>query len=277
MQQDNRPLKKINRKVTDYLLYNFIIRSIWSFFSKKNPKPLFILGNPKSGTTIIANLLSKATKQTLTSDIKNVIKYAPLKLDFNLLSFDEFIKQHKYEFSKEIIKEPFLSFYTEELIKSFPNAKFIWIVRNPHQNIRSILNRLKIPGNLKEINFNHFTELEKNPAWKLNLQSKMFGYISFDYIEAMAFRWNHAINIYQQHKDRIVLVKYEDFKLDKKKYIEDLALELGFSIQTDISNYVNIQYQPKGNAEIDLKKFFGAENYSNIEKLCKKNMEKLGY
>jgi hypothetical protein len=249
LQQDNRPLKKINRKITDYLLYNFIIRSIWSFFSKKNPKPLFILGNPKSGTTIIANLLSKATKQTLTSDIKSVIKYAPLKLDFNLLSFDEFIKQHKYEFSKEIIKEPFLSFYTEELIKSFPDAKFIWIVRDPYQNIRSILNRLKIPGNLKEINFNHFTELEKNPAWKLNLQSKMFGYISFNYIEAMAFRWNHAINIYQQHKDKIVLVKYEDFILDKKKYIEDLSLSLDLTVKSDISNYVNIQYQPKGKSD----------------------------
>ena len=260
-----------------FLFSSLSIRKILSLFYKIKPDPLFILGNPKSGTTVIANLLSKATKKTLTSDIKSVIKHANLNLDFNLLSFDDFIKQHKYEFSKEIIKEPFLSFYTEELIKSFPDAKFIWIVRDPHQNIRSILNRLKIPGNLKEINFNHFTELEKNPAWKLNLQSKMFGYISFNYVEAMAFRWNHAINIYQQHKDRIVLVKYEDFKLDKKKYIEDLALELGFSIQTDISNYVNIQYQPKGNAEIDLKKFFGAENYSNIEKLCKKNMEKLGY
>ena len=39
-------------------------------------------------------------------------------------------------------------------------------------------------------------------------------------------------------------------KTKKKKYI---ALDLGFTIQTDISNYVNIQYQPKGNAEIDLK------------------------
>ena len=66
----------------------------WSIFSKTNPKPLFILGNPKSGTTIIANLLSKATKQTLTSDIQSVIKHATLQLDFNLLSFDDFIKQH---------------------------------------------------------------------------------------------------------------------------------------------------------------------------------------
>ena len=253
------------------------MQKILSIFSKVNPSPLFILGNPKSGTTIIANLLSRATKKSLTSDIKSVIKHTTLKLDFKLLSFDYFIKKHKYEFSKEIIKEPFLSFYTEELIKSFPKAKFIWIVRNPYQNIRSILNRLKIPGNLQEINFNHFPELEKTPAWKLNLQSRMFGYISYNYIEAMAFRWNHAVNIYKQHKDRIVLVKYEDFILDKKKYIEDLSLSMGLTVKADISNYVNIQYQPKGKSELDLKKFFGAENYSNIEKLCKKNMEELGY
>ena len=253
------------------------MRKILSLFSKANPNPLFILGNPKSGTTVIANLLSKATKQSLTSDIQSLIKYTPLHLDFKLISFNDFIKTHKYEFSKEIIKEPFLSFYTEELIKSFPNAKFIWIVRDPYQNIRSILNRLKIPGNLQKINFNHFVELEKTPAWKLNLQSRMFGYNSFNYIEAMAFRWNHAINIYKQNKDRIILVKYEDFILDKKKYIEDLSVALDFTIQTDISKYVNIQYQPKGNAEIDLKDFFGIDNYKIIERLCKENMTELGY
>lgn len=265
------------RKIKDYLLANFIIRKIWSVSAKINSNPLFILGNPKSGTTIIANLLSKATKQTLTSDIQSVIKHAALQLDFNLINFDDFIKHHKYEFSKEIIKEPFLSFYTEELIRSFPNAKFIWIVRSPYQNIRSILNRLKIPGNLTEINFNDFTELEKRPAWKLNLQSRMLGYNSSNYIEALAFRWNHAIKIYRENQEKIRLVRYEDFIIDKQKYIEDLALELDFTIQSDISNYVNIQYQPKGNAEIDLKEFFGVENYKIIGKICKENMQETGY
>ena len=253
------------------------MQKILSFLSKVNPEPLFILGNPKSGTTVIANLLSKATKQSLTSDIKSVIKYVSLQLDFNLVSFDTFIKQHKYEFSKEIIKEPFLSFYTEELIKAFPNARFLWIVRDPYQNIRSILNRLKIPGNLQKINLSNFPELEKTPAWKLNLQSRMFGYNSSNYIEAMAFRWNHVINIYQQNKNKIVLVKYEDFMKDKQPFIEDLALNLDFTIQKDISNYVNVQYQPKGNAEINLKEFFGTENYKIIQRLCKENMKELGY
>ena len=95
------------------------MRKILSLFSKSNPEPLFILGNPKSGTTIIATLLSKATKQTLTSDIKSITKYAPLLLDFKLLDFKDFTRQHRYEFSKDIIKEPFLSFYTSDLIKNY--------------------------------------------------------------------------------------------------------------------------------------------------------------
>ena len=53
-------------------------------------------------------------------------------------------------------------------------------------------------------------------------------------------------------------------KTRKKKYI---ALDLGFTIQTDISNYVNIQYQPKGNTEIDLKDFFWRREYERTRLL----------
>jgi len=105
------------------MLSSLLIRNILSLFSKIKPEPIFILGNPKSGTTVITNLLSRSTKQTLTSDIKNIIMNPTLQLDFKLLCFDDFIKQHKYEFSKDIIKEPFLSFYSEELIKHYPNSK----------------------------------------------------------------------------------------------------------------------------------------------------------
>ena len=253
------------------------MRKIISYFSKSNPKPLFILGNPKSGTTIIAQLLSKATKQSLTSDIRSITKHSPLLLEFDLMNLKDFIKEQAYEFSKDIIKEPSLSFFTDDLVRIYPESKFIWIVRNPMQNIRSILNRLKIPGNLQDISFENHSELQKVPAWKLNLQSKMFGYSSQNYIEALSYRWNHAFNIYLRNKERIVLVKYEDFLLDKKKLIENLALEMGLPIKNDISNYLNIQYQPKGNSEVNLQDFFGEENYSIIETVCKENMKRLGY
>lgn len=267
-------IQKLKRKYS--FLFNFILRKVF-FNIKINEKPLFILGNPKSGTTVIANLLSKATKKSLTSDIQSSIKYLTLKLDFKLLTFDDFIKKHNYDFSKDIIKEPFLSFYAEELLKRYPDSKFIWIVRNPHQNIRSILNRLKIPGNLTNINFNEFEELEKTPAWKINLQSEMFGYKSKNYIEAMAFRWNYAIDIYNKNKDRIILVKYEDFLENKKDSINNIAKKVDYSIKADISKFVDVQYQPKGKSDINLNNFFGEENYKIIQEICKTNMQKLGY
>ena len=34
-----------------------------------------------------------------------------------------------------------------------------------------------------------------------------------------------------------MLVKYEDFILDKKKYIEDLSLSLDLAVKSDIKNY----------------------------------------
>ena len=253
------------------------MQRILSYFSKINPKPLFILGNPKSGTTIIAHLLSKATQQSLTSDIKIRTKYAPLLLEFKLMDIQDLIQQHKYEFSKDIIKEPFLSFCTDDLVKIYPDSKFIWIVRNPFQNIRSILNRLNIPGDLKDLNFNDYIELDKTPDWKLNLQSKMFGYKSKNYIEALAYRWNEAFNIYLRNQEKIILVKYEDFLINKKQFIKDVIKTIELKIKKDISSEVNVQYQPKGDSNINLKEFFGKRNYETISKICKENMLKSGY
>jgi len=256
-----------------------IMKKILSFLSTVNTNPLFILGNQKSGTTVIANLLSQATSKSLTNDFQSAIAHKTLQLElsFKLLSFPNFIHDYKYEFSKDIIKEPFLSYYIDELINEFPNARFILIVRDPYQNIRSILNRLKVPGNLQKINFSNFVELEKTLPWKLALQSKMLGINSINYIEAMAHRWNYLINLYEKNKEKIILVKYEDFVKDKKGFIDNLTHKLGFDIKQDISNYVNVQYQPKGNSKVDLDKFFGSKNSDLISKVCKNNMNKLGY
>ena len=174
------------------------MKKILSFFSTVNTNPLFILGNQKSGTTVIANLLSQATAKSLTSDFQSAIssKTLQLELDFHLLRFSDFIQDYKYEFSKEKIKEPFLSYYIDELINEFPKTKFVLIIRNPFQDIRSILNRLSVPGNLEEINFDNYNEIIKTPVWKLAMQSKMLGIDSCHYIEAMANRWNYIVNSY---------------------------------------------------------------------------------
>jgi len=251
---------------------------ILSTLSVLKKDPVFILGNQKSGTTIIANLIAQATKKSLTSDFKSAIKNSSLQLelDFNLLSFNDFVQRYRYEFSKDLIKEPFLSYYIPQLIETFPKAKFILIVRNPFQNIRSILNRLEIPGDLENINFNDYDEIKKTPVWKLALQSNMFGLKSSNYIESMANRWNYVVNSYLSNSNNIVIVKYEEFLQNKADFIQKLIKDINLDYVQDIKYKTEIQYQKKGTSDVDLSKFFG-DNYEKIERICKINMNKIGY
>ncbi|MAJ13313.1 MAG: hypothetical protein CMD09_04880 [Flavobacteriales bacterium] len=267
---------KIKKLINKYIFHFIILRKIRSIFFKINRKPLFILGNPKSGTTIIGKLISKASNKSHTSDIRSVIKNSSEKLDLGLININTFINSHKYEFSKEIIKEPSLSFYAEELINEYPNSKFIWIIRNPLQNIRSILNRLKIDGNHHKIKFEDYDEINKNPAWKYNLEFRKNNK-KFFYIEALAYRWNFLANLYFKNKDKIQLVKYEDFIINKKKYINNLLNTIQINKEKDIDEMVDTQFQPKGNSNIDINKFFGKKNKELILKICEKNMKKLNY
>ena len=256
-----------------------IQNKILSLFAKINQKPVFVLGNQKSGTTVISNLLSQATCKSLTCDFQRAIPHKTLQLElgFRLLKFSDFINEYKYEFSKDIIKEPFLSFFINDLINEFPKAKFILIIRDPFQNIRSILNRLDIPGNLQKIDFDHYNEIIKTPVWKLALQSYMLKMDSSNYIEAMANRWNYVVNSYLNNSNKIHLVKYEDFLKNKEKFIYDLSESVGLKSIKNIKNNINIQYQHKGDNTINLQKFFGELNYAKISRLCDENMRKIGY
>ena len=76
----------------------------------------------------------------------------------------------------------------------------------------------------------------------------------------------------------MVLIKYEDFLLNKQETIRKLSEKLNMKEISDISHLLDKQFQPKGKQQkVDVKKFFGAVNYHKIDSICKKNMKKLGY
>ena len=70
------------------------------------------------------------------------------------INTQDFINKNKVEFSSEIIKEPHLSIFYDELKIEYPNSKFVMIIRNPFDNIRSILDRLNVEGNQIILNKN---------------------------------------------------------------------------------------------------------------------------
>ncbi|MEE2931009.1 MAG: sulfotransferase [Bacteroidota bacterium] len=260
----------------------FIIKSILykitSFTKEPSKNPIFILGNQKSGTSVIGVLLGKLTNKPTAIDLfYSGFRYQLfVKWKRGIITTSKFINKNKLEFSKEIIKEPHLSVFYKELKMYYPNAKFIMIIRHPLSNIRSILDRLNIKGNNKELSFEERNRLFH--SWKLVFNNGWIGGHQINYIEDLAERWNIITDIYLKNQENIVLVKYEDFLQDKYLSISNLAKSLSLNKKSKITHLLNKQYQPKGSKKnIDLQVFFGEKNYHKILDICKYNMSKLGY
>ena len=269
-------LKPISRDIgftARCLVYKF--RSIGC---KKHMSPIFILGNQKSGTSAIAALLGKMSKKETSVDLLYSGFYYKLfkKWKEKKISTKRFIQMNQLDFSNSIIKEPHLSVFYDELKKEYNQAKFVMIIRNPYNNIRSILDRLKIKGKKTRLNYKDRRKIFH--SWNLLFNNKWIHGKRTHYIECLAERWNIITEIYLNNKDNIVLIRYEDFLKDKTNTINQLCKDLEIDNKSDISEYLHKQYQPRGkNKDMPLNKFFSEDNYQRITKICKENIEKLGY
>jgi len=244
----------------------------------RESEPVFILGVQKSGTTAIAALLAEATNLPATLDITRAINRPGAKLlrRYGVEGFDDFVYRYRREFFRKIVKEPGLTFDYEDLKVFFPKARFVMIMREPKDNVRSILNRLKVPGNLKWLEPEEWPELKKSPAWRINFDSSWLGHWPESYVDSLAYRWRLSAEIYFSKPDEFILIKYEDFLSDKKGVVEGLARELGFDVVSDISGKVDNQYQRKGARVADYDAYFG-ENIACISKQCDDFAARLGY
>ncbi|MFC1806943.1 sulfotransferase [Candidatus Omnitrophota bacterium] len=243
---------------------------------KVNQKPIFIIGNQKSGTTAIAALLAKMTDLSVTLDLVEEIRVPKFNYVYKKeLPFSYLIRRNKIDFSRDIIKEPNLTFFYEQLSSYFKQAKFIFIVRDPRDNIRSMLNRWNIPGNLEGIEAGHLAKI--SPARMLVLDNRWLGVDGGNYIEVLAKRWNFFADIFLNHAEETVLVRYEDFVKDKIGTIENLTQQLGLKKTNDISEKVDFPFQPPGDRTISWQDFYGEKNLKRIEQICKEKMLAFGY
>lgn len=242
-----------------------------------HPQPLFILGNQKSGTSVVAALLAELTGIPLTLDLTRE-RFIPTyqRVVMQELSMAEFIQINRAEFVNPIIKEPNLSLLYEPLAQHFPGAKFLMVIRDPRDNIRSILDRLKLPGNLAQLPPVDLAKL--TPAWQLILQSPWLTRPpSQSYIAQLAKRWQVIAQSYLQHAEQIQLIRYEDFLKDKRGKIEQIAQQFNLPAVNNIDDKLDVQYQPAGNRNAKWEPFFESANLRLIESICGSSMAPLGY
>ncbi len=266
------------RKVASFLLRpcKYLYHVVLSAGARPHPHPIFVLGNQKSGTTAIAALLARASGLSSTLDLQR----ENLKPGYHLvgqdeLSLEKFVKKNKLAFSREIVKEPNLTFLFPKLIKKYPESKFVFIVRDPRDNIRSILDRQCFPGNLSELDAQRIDNLL--PVWKQIHNGTWPNCKEGNYVEKLAFRWNLAANLFLEYRPKSILVLYEEFLDDKAGCIARLLNILGKTPVKDIADVVDVPFQPRGQRDVSWLEFFGRENLAIIERICGESMKELGY
>ncbi len=232
---------------------------------------VIVLGNQRSGTTAIAALLAKVSDRSVLLDVAGIYQ-----VHAGELTLESFIRKHRREFSRAILKEPCLTFLFDDLIRVYPTARYLAVFRDPRDNIRSILNRLKISGNLDRIHMADYPEVKS--GWEYVINGEWLGLKGETFIEQLAARWNYAVDVYLKNDSKAMEpIRYEDFMADKVGTIIHLTETLGLKMVNDISDHVDIQYQPRGDKNVTWLEFFGKENLERIEHICSKRMREFNY
>jgi hypothetical protein len=252
-----------------------LLRFSRSLTATVNPKPVIVLGKEKSGTTAIAALLAMYTGCSFTRDIHALWGPAETKIRKGQLDFRDFVRRNRGSFARDIIKEPCLTFLYPQLREVFPRARFVMIVRDPRDNIRSVLNRLGLPGSLSELAPGTLAGI--TPNWRNVFDAEAHGLQPGSYIDVSAARWNAAADVYLQHKNDMVLSRYEDFVCRKVETIVQLAQSLQLPHVNDISNQINRQFQQPGDRAVRWADFFGERNLTAIDEICGSRMREFGY
>ena len=240
-----------------------------------NPAPVFVFGNQKSGTSAIAALLAKACGLSYDIDLGGLRVAEYERIHANPEVLDDVLREcAAIEFSKALVKEPNLTFLSKELRALYPRSERIFIVRDPRDNLRSICNRLKIPGDLPRIATTDYPEI--SPMWEAILLNRWVkdDRTDLNYIGRSAERWRTAARYALEAR---AVIRYEDFRKDKRASIERLADTVGLPVRADITPYVDVNYQPKGQRVDDYRTFFGKENLRLINEICGEEMEAFGY
>jgi hypothetical protein len=252
-------------------------RDVQNRLARINRKPLIFLGKGKSGTTAIAALFAEATGKSVALDIPALFIDGIRPILVGRSTLPSVVARERLAFSHDIIKQPTLTWFFDELRDCFPEAKFVMIVRDPRDNIRSVFNRMAIPGDLDGLTPDMVRNIHAGWRWHFD-EPYLLGLTGANYIELSANRWNLGADVYLDHSDDMLLVRYEDFVEDKVGSIAALAKQLGYPVMRDIAARSDRQFQPQGKDRgLAWSDFFGRRNLDIIERICGPRMAKFDY
>jgi len=244
----------------------------------RSPHPrIVVTGMPKSGTTAIAMLAGAAAGLKVNSDPFNRLDQAGVDFRDALyggqLTLRELVRRHSRCFAGGLLKDPNF-IYLPEVFEVFAGAGLVFTVRDPRDNIRSLLNRLRLPGRLDATTA---TGAGISATWRRVLEGRTPDVPGTNYIERLAHRWALAVRNYLDGQQRLQLIRYEEFMQGKVAAVEATLAAIGIPGGQPIEHLLERDFQPRGQRGVDPREFFGAVELESIERICGPEMARLGY
>ena len=242
------------------------------------PAPrVFVTGMPKSGTTAVARLMGIASGQQTVSDPFHLLDKRGVRFRDALFagetSVPQLMRKYPSVFRGTILKDPNFAFFANTIAEAYPDAQWVFTVRDPRDNIRSVLNRLRLPGKADQI------ELQDDAigqTWRRVLEGRTPEIRGDDPIHRLAVRWVTMAEI-ALASGRMTISRYEQFNADKQAAIAELCEAAGLMSVHSIAPYMDTQFQPRGNRNAVWEEFFGQPELAMILDTCGPTMARLGY
>ncbi len=194
------------------------------------------------------------------------------------VSLASVVRSNRIEFSRDIIKQASLTWIYPQVRARFPKARFLMIVRDPRDNVRSILNRLGLPGDQVELSGAQLAPACRARGAAHLERPEELGLEASTYIEALAAGWRAAADVYLDNAGGDASGEIRGLPRRQGR------LRVGCARPTstcravnDISHLVDVQYQPRGDREVDLGCVLRGAQPGRIEARCEQAMRCFGY
>lgn len=245
--------------------------------ARVNERPVFVIGNQKSGTSAIVCLLAAAAGKQATNDIFTWYPGAESDVLAGRLRLADFVDRARHQFSRDFVKDPSLTFMLPALEARFPQARYVFVVRDPRVNIRGILNRVGLGGDVTALEPPDRQRIgASRPGWLPVLMGE--GLVSEGtLVERLAHRCRIAMEIAAAARGRWPVIRYEDFVADKAGTIASALEAIGERAAHDISAVADTPFQPPSSDRSSPERFFSPENLARIETVCRATMDQFGY
>ncbi len=239
---------------------------------------VFVTGMPKSGTTAIVKLMGLASGQPAVNDPLHRLDVRGIRYRDELykgsLAITELMDRFPEVFRGALVKDPNFVFFHGPLQARFPDASWVFTVRDPRDNIRSVLNRLGLPGRATLLG-----DLPESvgATWRRVLEGRTPDLGGSNPIENLALRWARMADIASSADPDLIVSRYEDFMLDKEAVIAELCRKVGLEPVNSVAEHVDRPFQPPGDRNARWEDFFGPSELAVIRGICGASMARFGY